>query len=105
MTDDKVSFPSIEEKEQYVLMELTCLMEDLRISDLQVNELNKIHLSFRCPNVLDKNELFHILEDRGYKKEESRHTAMFHKYDDKTAVASNVSYDKEKNLSVIAINY
>lgn len=103
--DEGFALPTMEQKQVYVLSEVSYLMEMFHQNEIQVSNLDQVNLQLRMPANSNAEEQFKCLEDRGYGKADSKMATLYHRFDDDTAVASNVSFDKSRNVVIISMNY
>ena len=100
--DEGFSLPTKEAKEEFVLREVTELMKIMEVDEFQVSNLDQLNLQMRLAYDLKSLD---YLEARGYEKVDSSLATLYHKFDDETAVASNVTLDKGRNTVIISMNF
>lgn len=102
-SDKGSMFASESEKQTFVFQELSLLIKEFELGEIQLTNLDRIHLSIRTQAPLKDIDTF--LVSNGYSKEDSKWATTYHKYVDEYAVASNVSLDKTRQQLVISLNY
>lgn len=103
--DEGFALPTKEQKQDYVLSEVSYLMGMFHQDEIQVSNLDQVNLQLRMPANTNAEEQFKCLEERGYGKADSSLATLYHRFDDTTAVASNVSFDKARKVVIISMNY
>ena len=102
--DDGFNLPTIEEKEQYVLNEVSELFSVFRQSAIKMSHMDKLNVTFRFGASPEIFKQLQTLPNMGYSETDSKTCSLYHKFDDETAVASNVSFDKERRSVIISVN-
>lgn len=96
------ALPTKEQKESFVLQEVSFLMDKLDVGEIQMSNLDQINLQFK---IKSEDRDLEFLESRGYEKTESSLATLYHKFDDNTAVASNVTLDKTRKVVIVSMNF
>ena len=97
------SMPTKEQKEDYVIKEVAYLMEVFNVDSVKVLNLDALNIT---ANIMKTNQSKNLnLESNGYTKSEDTYSTVFHKFDDETAVASNVAFDKSTDRVIISLNF
>jgi hypothetical protein len=103
--DEGFALPTQGQKQDFVLSEVSYLMGMFHQDEIQVSNLDQVNLQLRMPAIANVVEQFKSLEDRGYSKSDSSMVTLYHRFDDDTAVAANVSFDKTRDVVIISMNY
>lgn len=98
-----MKFPSKLEKETFVTKEVNFLLGSFS-NKLSDGHIDQISLNFKLPGMVMRDR-FKELEGRGYQKSDSDIGTVYHLYNEQSAVSSNVSYDKNKDIVAISMNF
>lgn len=101
--DEVFALPTKEEKLDYVLTSVSGLMELFEIDDMHIENQDPINFTVKFPVTDKRLEAFKTLE--GFDLNESPFATVRHKFDDKTAVSTNICVDKTRGSFILSMNY
>jgi hypothetical protein len=95
--------PSQESKNQYAVEVISGLIEEFHVDEVCMVHQDQLNFTIKVPETQARKESFRALD--GFEVFDSNHSTIKHRYDDKTAVSTNVTHDKNRGLFIISLNY